>query len=276
MRAIKIQRYVAESATKPLFALSSRFSTKANDLINFATLHNFDGIEYTVQAETSQALKNDMANMEALAASGFQIRYHLQFRKVELAHRNKEHAEKSLNHIKECIDVINALGGKHIIVHLCLGSRFALHDMKYAHAVKYLAQAADYAAAKDITACLENITYGFTNTPSSFLNLIKNTGVSATLDIGHVASSPVVLDGTITDIAFISEVAPYILSAHVYNIERFDEEHKIGVHIAPTNKDDMKLRLEALGQSNCSWYLIELGDPDEILRTAAYAREVLL
>ena len=85
-----------------------------------------------------------------------------------------------------------------------------------------------------------------------------------------------VLDGTITDIAFISEVAPYILSAHVYNIERFDEEHKIGVHIAPTNKDDMKLRLEALKQSSCSWFLIELGDPDEILRTAAYAREVLL
>jgi sugar phosphate isomerase/epimerase len=276
VRTIKEQRHVAKSTTTPLFALSSRFSTKANDLISFAMLHNFDGIEYTIQAETSQELKNDIANMEALVASGFEIRYHLQFRKVELAHRNKEHAENSLNHIKECIDVIQVLGGKHIIVHLCLGSRFALHDMKYEHAVKYLAKVADYATARDITACLENIPYGFTNTPSGFMNLIKNTGVSATLDIGHVAASPVVLDGTITDTAFISEAAPYILSAHVYNIERFDEEMKKGFHIAPTNKEDMKLRLEALGQSNCSWYLIELGDQAEILQTAAYAREVLV
>lgn len=256
----------------PKIALSSRYSLEAQNLIRFASDHDFDGIEYSIQSETSTSLQAEIKNMEVLASSGLEIRYHMPFKKIELAHNDLQHTQESVRYFKECLDVIHHMGGRFVITHLCLGYRFDLDKMKYEHAAKFLGQVVNYAAQKNISLCLENLTFGFTNTPSVFLDLIKSTGAHATIDIGHLASSPVVTEGIITASDFITQLAPYIATAHVYDKEVFDKVKKTATHIAPENKESMMTRLKTLLQSNCNWWLIELGDPDELLRTASFAR----
>lgn len=256
----------------PKIALSSRFSLEAQNLIRFAKEHDFDGIEYSIQSETSTSLRAEIKNMESLARSGLEIRYHMPFKKIELAHNDLEHTQESVKHFKECLDVIHHLDGRFVITHLCLGYRLALDKMKYEHAAKFLGQIVNYAAQKNISVCLENLTFGFTNTPSVFLDLLKSTGACATVDIGHLVSSPVVTEGIITASDYITELAPYIVTAHVYDKEVYDKATNKAVHIAPQDKETMMIRLKKLLQSNCNWWLIELGDADEILRTASFAR----
>jgi hypothetical protein len=50
------------------------------------------------------------------------------------------------------------------------------------------------------------------------LDLLKATGAAATVDIGHVAASPVVKDGIVSAEEFITTVSQYIQSAHVYDL----------------------------------------------------------
>lgn len=264
-----------DKLASPKIALSSRYSRSAEDLIQFAVNHGFNGVEYTVQAETNEHLQDEYANMRVLAESGLEIRYHLQFKEIELSHEDVTYAEKSASHIKECIDLINNLGGRYAIVHLCLGYRQTLHKLKYDHALKYLEQVVAHGNKKKVTVCLENLSFGFTCTHFTFLKLLKSTGAGATLDIGHMAVSPVVKDGTVTAEEFIATVRQYIQSAHVYDREVTENKTNRIYHAAPKEKSAMTSRLTALLQSNCRWWLIELGDPEEILQTASYARAVI-
>ena len=248
-------------------ALSSRYSLVAEELISFANENGLDGIEYTIQSETKENLDKEFANMKKLADSGIEIRYHFQFRKVEPAHRDKLFADASVQYYKDCLDAVSKLGGKHIIVHLCLGYRNKLEEMSYEHAKENLKIVVEYARKKGIEVCLENLTFGFTNTTDRFLDLIHYSGASATIDIGHAIASPVVLNGTVTVEDFIKEVLPYVVSAHIYNIETTK-------HFCPDKAEDIESRIKLLAGGHSDWWLIELGDRDEILKTKGFIRQI--
>jgi sugar phosphate isomerase/epimerase len=268
-------KYENNKTIIPKITLSSRYSRSADELIHFALTHGLEGIEYTIQVETNEQLQTEYHIMQALAASGLEIRYHLQFKEIELSHCDVIHAERSAKYLKDCIDLISFLEGRYAIVHLCLGYRNALHKLRYDHALKYLEEVVSYGNKKNVRVCLENLTFGFTCTPSRFLELLKTTGAAATVDIGHAAASPVVKDGIVTAEEFITTVSQYIQSAHVYDVEVTDKETNHVYHAAPGDKSVMTSRLNALLQSNCNWWLIELGDADEILQTASFARAVI-
>lgn len=255
----------AEQAAK--IALSSRYSLEAEQLIAFAHEHELDGIEYTIQSEAKEDLDREFSNMQKLADSGIEIRYHFQFRKVEPAHKDPEFAAKSVTYYKDCIDAVNRLGGTHIIVHLCLGYRYKMEEMSFEHARESLKEIVAYAREKGVTVCLENLTFGYTNTPEQFLSLIQSSGASANIDIGHAIASPIVTEHKISVENFMEQMLPYTVSAHVYNIEVADEEKRRAYHVCPEKDEDIESRIKILENSNCSWWLIELGDPEEILKT---------
>lgn len=221
-------------------------------------------------------MEKEKNNIAILADSGLEIRYHMPFQRVELAHRNEDHARSSLQYFKDCFDFIYEVGGKYVVTHLCLGYRFALDKMKYENAVDFLKQAVEYAAEKGITVCLENLTYGFVNTPDAFLKFLSETGACATLDIGHVAASPIVTSGKLSSSDYIARMLPHIRSAHIYDIEKINEKTKRAFHVAPLSKDSILSRLRMLLKSeNCNWWLIELGSSDEILRTTSFIHEIV-
>ena len=255
-------------------AMSSRYSIQAEELIAFCRAHGLDGIEYTIQSEAKEDLDVEFANMKKLADSGIEIRYHFQFMKVEPSHKSPEFAEASVKYYKDCLDAVQKLGGKHIIVHLCLGYRYRMEEMCYESAKANLKEIVDYAKERGIMVCLENLTFGFTNTPEQFIELLETSGASANVDIGHAISSPIVTDNIITVEEFIEKLLPYTVSAHVYKIELTDETTRRAWHVCPEEPADMASRIHVLLKGTSDWWLIELGGEDEILKTKKLIEEI--
>lgn len=259
----------------PQIAVSSRVDQRARNLIDFALKNHFRAIEYTIEAEDTLLLKKVVPAIDALAGSGLDIRYHAPFKTIELSHKDRAYAEKSSKYMKECIDVIADHGAHHIVVHLAFGFRFSLESLSYNHALKFLEEVASYGHARGVTVCLENLTYGWTNNPETFLELVSESGANAVIDIGHLSASPLIVDGDLPGTDFIRILAPYIAGAHVYEIEIFDTDTMTPHHIAPENTTIMQPLLTELLHTDCNWWLIELGDKREVIKTNQLLRNFL-
>lgn len=259
----------------PKIALSSRYSRSPQELLSFARKNGLDGIEYTIKAESDEELEQEKEAMRLLASSELEIRYHLQFFKVEPAHKDRDTAAASASYICRVLDFLHEIGGKAVIIHLCLGYRRALDQTCRPHGETFLTEIVNHARPLGIEVCLENLTFGLVNTPEDFLHFLQVTGASATIDIGHAAASPCVLDGKISAPEYIRAVAPWLRSAHLYDIELPDPETGRFIHHPPRNRACLEDRINALKGTPCTWWLIELGDPEDILRTAGFLREII-
>lgn len=149
-----------------------------------------------------------------------------------------------------------------------------MEEMCFESAKRNLKEVVDYARDKGITVCLENLTFGFTCEPEPYLELIHASGAVANIDIGHASASPIVMNNIMTAEAFIGMILPHVVSAHVYKVEINDDVLRKGWHIAPDQKEDMASRLNLLLSGKSDWWLIELGDKDEILRTKKFIEEI--
>ena len=128
---------------------------------------------------------------------------------------------------------------------------------------------------KKLTICLENLPSGWTNNPSSFLEIIKKTGASVTFDLGHANSSPWVINNQGSNVQFLRSIAPYIINAHVYEIEKIGEKTLQAYHVAPNNLDLLRpLLLELIG-TKCDWWVIELKVQDLVDHTLSLLRSFL-
>lgn len=254
--------------------LSSRYSRSPEKLYGFLHDTGLDGIEYTINAQDDASLEAERSALLALAELGVPVWHHLQFNRLEMAHRDAAEAAEALRHHKRCIDLVSRAGGSHVIVHLCLGYLDRLELMNRENARNNLASLVEYAAPKGVTVCLENLRGGLVSTPEDFLDFIDFSGASATIDIGHVAASPCVRNGSVSAEEYIALLGPRLLSAHIYDIELTDVGGKAW-HKAPDSAADLAPRIhELLKAAHCDWWLIELGDPEEINRTAGFLREI--
>src|SRR5699024_6255964 len=114
------------------------------------------------------------------------------------------------------------------------------------------------------------------NSPDLFLNMINKTDCRACVDIGHVAMSPVVINGEISMLEYINLISPYLEGTHIYDKEIRDSISGKGVHIYPKEKELISYRIKKIYDSeSCNWWLIELGDPEEILITKSFLQEIL-
>lgn len=233
------------------------------------------GIEYTINAQDDESLEQERVPLLALAESGAAVRHHLQFNRIDLAHKDADKAEYSLRHHKRCIDLIAAVGGTHAIVHLCLGYIGRPELMSRERAMRNLTIIVEYASAKGVLVSLENLRGGLVCTPEDFLDFLAVSGASATVDIGHIAASRCVLDGTVPAEEYITALAPHIVSAHIYDVELVDLQSGNVWHKAPDGRESFESRIRALTKApHCGWWLIELGDAAEILRTNRLLQEI--
>jgi len=259
----------------PIIACSSRISTDAATLIAFAENNGFHGIEYSIKSETKEDLAKEIANIVQLGKSNVEIRYHTPFQDLELAHSDVSKAKKSALFMKQCIDIAEDNGVEYITVHLGLGYRFALQTLNRDNAVKYLSDVSYYAQKKNVVICLENLTYGWTNNPDEMKNIVEETGVNVTIDIGHVAASQIVVNNTMSASEFIKILSNHILGSHIYKIEIFDTDINQPVHIAPITKSDISTSVSELMTTRCNWWLVELGNKSDVIHTRNILSEIL-
>jgi sugar phosphate isomerase/epimerase len=158
---------------------------------------------------------------------------------------------------RAALEAMHDLGEQIITFHVGLNPKVPLdHD----RVVKNLTHLVEYGNHLGITVCLENLRRGPTSHPATLLDWARQSGAMITLDIGHATSNQYVQRGEFTAHEFVQMVADRLLEAHMY--EREEDRH-----YAPHDMSVLGPIVDALLETRCTWWTIELNAFDDILRT---------
>jgi len=128
--------------------------------------------------------------------------------------------------------------------------------------ISNLSKLVDYAKKRNVKICIENLRVGFSSNPNNLIEIADLTDCLITFDIGHVDYE--------NRVEYIEIFSDRIYNVHVYELEI----PKIG-HIAPKNLKNLKLTLDKLLDVGCDFWLIELMNIDDIIRTKKMCEEYL-
>ncbi|MCK4777817.1 MAG: sugar phosphate isomerase/epimerase [Actinomycetia bacterium] len=260
----------------PYIALDNRMFSSTQDLIYFASDNNYSAIDYSFHSNSQKLsdLDKDIKSIECILKSNIKLRYHCPFSKIEFAHSNREFANDSFLLIKKCIEIASHFNGEYLTAHIGLGFKKE-RDLSYQGAINNLSKLVEYGNKKNVRICLENMTTGWTNNPYSLLSLIKKTGASITFDLGHANSSSWINNNGKTSLEFLKSVSKYIVNAHVYEVEKIDNETSRSYHVAPENLNILQPLLGELIKAKCDWWAIELKDQGETNHTRSLLQSFL-
>ena len=241
----------------PHLALCNIFEQDSEMLVDFALRHGFECIDWSIDPYLSD--KDFFLRMDLLR--DFEVRYHCRFFDLDFAFADNRSAE-AMEIFRRIIRLVSAVNGKYMTVHIGLG-RASNENLDWGKAVGNLSDIVSYGLHNDITVCLENITTAWTSKPASFKSLIEETGAGITLDIGHVHVCQERSRGDDLCKKFILPHTDRVFNSHIYHTETAG----IG-HIAPKDINQIVDRLQfLLWETGCNWWVIELSQPDDVLRT---------
>ena len=246
-------------------AITNIYGQDAKMLADFALKFGFEGIDWSLSFDLSE--KDFLREMDML--KGFEVRYHCPWPHIDFAYADQR-AEEAMYIFREMIGSVSKAGGRYITVHIGLGQSSA-KQLDWEKAIENLSALVLYGTELGITICLENITTAWTINPKRFRTLVERTGAGVTLDIGHVHASR---KNKLLEDFFKLYVLPNkdrILNAHIYHTENPQQDH-----VAPESLEQIFDRLWLLRSvTGCDWWLIELSNPDEILKTRDFLIQFL-
>jgi sugar phosphate isomerase/epimerase len=242
---------------QPVIAMCNIFDQDAEKLAEFAAVNGFSGIDWSLDPSLPE--KKFLSLMRSL--TGFQVRYHCRFFGVDLAYADQR-GHDSLDLLMRTVDHVANAGGTHMTVHSGLGNPTGA-GIDASRAIDNLAVLVAHGRSNGVAVCLENLTTPLTNDPQLFHRLVRESGAHVTVDIGHAHA---VRHLHPLDDVFRGYVLPHrdrVLNAHVYHTELDGYGH-----VPPGRLSDIAGRLDLLALTDaCDWWVIELVNPSEVLRT---------
>lgn len=142
---------------------------------------------------------------------------------------DEQRAER-MEKMKRAVDIAALLGCGHVVVHPIMP--YGEEDLKadkaqetWEHNLTFFAALADYAAARDVTICVENMPMRHFSlaTPERLLAFVKavgHDGLKICLDTGHVAVFP---DLTVGD--EVRRLGGYIRTLHIHDNDGGSDSH---------------------------------------------------
>lgn len=239
------------------FALPNIFNQDAERLADFAYEHSFTGIDWSLSLDLP---RQDFAERIG-RLKDFELRYHCRFYGIDLAYADQR-AEQSMDIFKRIVRMVSDIGGGQITVHIGLGHN-SVEELDWEKGIENLAALVSFGSDHGVTVCLENLTTVWTSQPELFESLVKESRAGVTFDIGHAHVCQ--KDRPEVDLCeqYVLPHKERIFNAHIYHTEI----PWLG-HLAPKSLEDIADRLEVLKTATpCDWWVIELAEPDEILRT---------
>ena len=250
---------------KVKLALPNIFGQNAGELADFARENGFRAIDWSLDLDLPR--EDFLREMEVLG--DFEVRYHCRFPRVDLAYADVR-AEYAVAILKRMAEVVSLAGGKHMTIHIGLGLDDD-RDLDWRRGVENLSNLVAFGAKRGVTISLENLTTVWTCDPEKFLEMIHESGAGVTFDIGH---AHVCRENCSADGLYERYVAPHrerVFNAHIYHTETSTHGH-----IAPSGIGDIAERLDVLkSASSCDWWVIELAEPAEILKTRDMLEEYI-
>lgn len=242
-----------------------------NFLRHFALEHGFEGVDWSFTAESlprspgqESAFSKTIADLYPL-----EIRYHCALRNTDLGDLHNEQAKSALDMFRRACRLVSKLGGHFLTIHVGLG-RNTTTDLSWERTIARLGDLVRFADNIGVRICLENLAWGWTSRPELFEKLIRKSGCSATLDIGHARISPSVLSQQYHVEDFVVPHPERFLNAHIYH-----EENGEG-HIPPRRLEDLEDRLRLISRlPSCNWWVLELREEKALLSALRVVREFM-
>ncbi len=250
---------------KVKFALPNIFGQDAVGLADFARANGFAAIDWSLDLDLS--LGNFLRKIESLG--DFEVRYHCRFPKLDLAYSDIR-SEYAMAILKRMAEMVSQAGGEHMTIHIGLGLDDD-RDLDWGTALANLAELVSFGARRGVTICLENLTTVWTSDPEKFAEMIRESGAGVTFDIGHAHACRAngLIDGSYG--RYIALQGDKVFNAHIYHTET-----KACGHIAPKEIGEIAERLDVLKSAkSCEWWVIELAEPIEILKTRDMLEEYI-
>ncbi len=247
------------------------FIPEIENLGEFARQHGFTGIDYSFDLENlpgTPALEAAWVK-EVASLKPLEVRYHCPFDRVDLGHDDTKKAEEAEVLFRRIIRLISKAGGRYVTIHIGLGHD-STEPLSWDTTIEKLRRLVNYGRTMRVTVCLENLAWGWTSKPNLFEKLIRRSGAAVTLDIGHAHACESVQSKHYTVEDFVSPHADRVCNAHIYHTEIPD----VG-HIVPDKREDIEDRLSLLRNIGCKWWVIEIREGGNLLKTRKIVDEYL-
>lgn len=254
----------------PKLAMCNIFSD-ASKVKNFARAHRFFGIDWSFDLDRlpeTPLQESRWAKDQAMLAP-LEVRYHCPFYRIDLGHVDPALAEKAESTFRRIIRLVSKVGGRYLSIHIGLGHD-STEPLSWKTSIDNLRRLVQFGAERRITVCLENLAWGWTSKPNIFEKLVRLSGAGVTLDIGHayVCESVDTQQYAVED--FVTPHDDRVFNTHIYHTEISGRGH-----IPPKRIEDIEDRLALLREIDCRWWVIEIKEPEGLLKTREIIDEYL-
>jgi sugar phosphate isomerase/epimerase len=255
---------------KPKLAMCN-FLSNLQQVGEFARQHGFDGIDYSFDLENlpqtpSQESKwaKEIATLQPL-----EVRYHCPFERMDLGHDDPMKVQEADILFRRIIRLISKAGGGYVTIHIGLGHN-STEPLSWETTIEKMRRLVNYGRTMRVKVCLENLAWGWTSKPNLFEKLIRRSGAHVTLDIGHAHACESVQSQQYSIEDFVTPHSEKVCNAHIYHTEI----PELG-HVTPTKREDIEDRLSLLKDIGCEWWVIEIREAEELLKTRKIVDEYL-
>lgn len=247
--------------TPRLLLCHTLFGKHVDAVQEYVRSHRYDGVEWGLDGwrlMTSAGRRRQL--LERLRAAAPCTSIHGPYTDLEIGHRDAEHAAAAARILEDYIDAAADMGAHHLNLHS--GSYAAdAAELDLDTLARSLDRLAAHAARRGVPITIENLRSGPTSTPESFAALLRRTGTPVTMDLGHAAGCPWVLQGRGSVAEFVRSIPTPILASHVYGIEKND------AHFAPQALAELAPGLDALREKGCDFWVLELHSREALEQT---------
>jgi len=254
--------YKGSKRTRPK-VVAPNIYTDPKEMKQFAADNGFDGIDWSFDIDRLPETPVDesrWAKRQATMAP-FEVRYHCPFLKVDIGHEDFDSQAKAMNIFRRMIRLTSKARRKYLSLHVGLGHN-TTKILSWESTIHNLRDLVLFGVSAGVTVCLENLIWGWTSKPNLFEKLVRKSGAGVTFDIGHAFSCEAIESQSFAEKDFVTPHLDKVYNAHIYH----KEVAGVG-HFPPETIDDISGRLDILKRTPCDWWVLELKNADDLLKT---------
>lgn len=222
--------------------LTSRIFDTRREALDYAQKNNYYGVEWylnkfrlIINPEKQKEFFTELNKYPDL-----HFAFHLPTADIEIGHVNPFYSETSLKYLMMYIDFLKPWLIKQrcspvFTMHIGANS-LSMKELNWDTAKLNLKKLGKYVLEANGCLCLENLKKGWTAEPKRLVELIKYAKINITLDLGHAASSPLILEGKLNIVECINKLKHFIRYIHLYVYETLDT----GRHMPPKTWEEIK------------------------------------
>ncbi|MBC2715101.1 MAG: sugar phosphate isomerase/epimerase [Desulfobacteraceae bacterium] len=245
--------------------------TDPEKMRQFSAGHGFEGIDWSfdlAHLPATPAEESRWARRQELLKP-LEVRYHCPFLQVDIGHEDKDVQASAMDIFRRMIRLVSKARRKYLSIHVGLGHN-TTKILSWESSISNLRQLVRFGVESGVTVCLENLIWGWSSKPNLFEKMVRKSGASVTFDFGHAYSCESIESQTYAVKDFVTPHADRVVNAHIYH----KEVSGMG-HFPPERLEDIAERLDLLRRTPCRWWVLELKNVEDLLKTKIIVEEYL-